>query len=158
MTVKRRGARRECARGARVVMLALALMAALALAAACGGGGDEPPSGPRLALASDTFDLGVVKIGEPTERAIEFRNEGSEPLMVSIVKVRPAPNADCGCGVEEYRVEPQTVPPGGSGRLVFLLKAPEGMSGMQDEMLAELASNDPAAPTTIVAFKFQMLP
>ena len=156
--MKQRRTKRERARRARVAVLALALVAALALAMACGGGGDASPSGPRLVLTADTFDLGVVKIGEPAERAIEFRNEGSEPLTVSIVKVRPAPNADCGCGVEEYEVQPQTVPPGGSGRLVFLLKAPEGLSGMQDEMLVELASNDPAAPTTIVGFKFQMLP
>ncbi len=127
------------------------------LAAACGGAGAND-SAPKLVLDGDSFDLGVVKIGELTERSIDFRNGGSQPLEVTIVKVRPAPNADCGCGVEDYEVQPPSVPPGSSGRLVFRLKAPEGMSGMQDEMLAELASNDPRAPSLTITFKFQMLP
>lgn len=136
--------------------MALALGLAL-LAAACGGGGADS-AGPRLLLDGGSFDLGTVKIGELTERSIDFRNGGTEPLEVSIVKVRPAPNADCGCGVEGYEVQPASVAPGASGRLVFRLKAPDGMSGMQDEMLAELASNDPRARSLTITFKFQMLP
>ncbi len=140
------------------ILLLPALVAGLVLLAIACGGSAEENSAPRLVLDGDSFDLGVVKIGELTERSIAFRNGGSQPLEVTIVKVRPAPNADCGCGVEDYEVQPPSVPPGSSGRLIFRLKAPEGMSGMQDEMLAELASNDPRSPSLTITFKFQMLP
>ena len=151
------GRARRKAATRRGILAAAAFALFLALAAACGGGG-ETPAGPKLALDGDSFDLGVIKIGELTERTIDFRNEGTEPLTVSIVKVRAAPNADCGCGVEGFEVKPDTIEPGATGQLVFSLKAPDGMSGMQDRMLAELESNDPQQPNVTIAFVFQMLP
>lgn len=140
----------------RGIVAALAIGALVSLAAACGG--SETPAGPKLALDGDSFDLGEIKSGELAERTVDFRNEGTEPLTVSIVKVRPAPDADCGCGVESFEVKPQWVGPGASGQLVFGLRPPDGMSGMQDRMLAELASNDPRQGSLTIAFVFQMLP
>ena len=130
-----------------LVMLVLA-------AAACGG--DEPPPGARLAIQGDSFDLGRIEMGESVRRSIEFRNTGVAPLEVSIVKVRPAPNAECGCGVESFEVAPAAVPPGDSGELVFELKSPEGMEGMTDTMLAQLESNDPTKPKLTIKLIFEM--
>ena len=80
----------------------VALIAGLALLAlaACGGGNqNQPAAGPRLGLAGDEFDLGDIGWNQSVERTVGFQNDGQEPLTVSIVKVRPAPDAACGCGV-----------------------------------------------------------
>ena len=77
----------------RIALSVIVLAALLALAAACGGG-TEPPSGPRLVMDGESFNVGVITIGEEVERTIEFSNGGQEPLTVSILKIRPAPGAD----------------------------------------------------------------
>ena len=142
----------------RVFPLAATLLpAVLALAAACGSGGG-PAGGPRLALDGDAFEVGDIKVGQVVQRSIEFRNEGDAPLKVSIVKVRPAPDADCGCGVEGFQARPGTLEPGGRGELVFKLRAPEGMEKMQDKMLVELESNDPRKPSLTFTLIFNMSP
>ena len=124
------------------------------IAAACGG--DEAPAGARLAIDGNAFDLGSIETGQSVRRSIGFRNTGVAPLEVSIVKVRPAPNAECGCGVESFKVEPAAVPPGDSGEMVFELKSPEGMEGMTDTMLAQLESNDPTKPSLTIELTFEM--
>jgi hypothetical protein len=102
--------------------------------------------------------MGDIKVGQIMQRSVEFRNEGDAPLKVSIVKVRPAPDAACGCGVEAYQVRPATVQPGVRGELVFTLKVPEGMESMQDKMLVELESNDPAQASETITVVFNMSP
>lgn len=139
------------------LLLAAALAALVALAAACSSGGGEP-TGSRLVMDGDSFDVGTIPIGETVERTVEFRNEGEEPLTVSIVKVRPAPDADCGCGVESFEVRPETVPPGGTGELVFTLRAPEGMENSVDKMTVELESNDPSNLQRAITLIFSMAP
>ena len=125
------------------------------LLVACGGGNDAGAS-PRLVLDGDEFDLGVVAPRRQVERTIAFSNGGQEPLAVSITKVRAAPDAACGCGVEGFEVRPGLVEPGGSGSLVFQLLAPEGMPAMQDKMLAELSSNDPDKERITITLLFRM--
>lgn len=134
----------------------LALASLLVLAAACGGSSE--PTGARLIIDGDSFDVGTITIGETVERTVEFRNEGQGPLTVSIVKVRPAPDADCGCGVEAFEVRPDAVPPGGTGELVFTLRAPEGMENTQDKMTVELESNDSSNPQRTITLIFSMAP
>lgn len=135
---------------------ALALASLLALAAACGGSSES--TGARLMMDGDSFDVGTVAVGETVERTVEFRNEGPEPLAVSIVKVRPAPDSDCGCGVEAFEVRPETVPPGGTGELVFTLRVPEGMENSVDRMTVELESNDSSDPERTITLIFSMAP
>jgi len=134
----------------------IAFVAAAGLFAACGGGGRS--TAPGLALDADAFDLGEIPPDRTVERTVSFANDGQEPLKVSIVKVRPAPNAACGCGVEGSEVRPEVAAPGQRGELVFRLRAPEGMPNMQDVMLAELASNDPDKPSLTISLVFQMAP
>ena len=131
-------------------------LVALVAAAAVACGGDQAPPGARLAIDGDSFELGRIETGQSVRRSIEFRNTGVAPLEVSIVKVRPAPNAECGCGVESFEVSPAAVPPGEGGELVFELKAPEGMEGMTDTMLAQLESNDPTQPKLTIELIFEM--
>lgn len=108
-------------------------------------------------LEGDSFYLGAVPVGETVERSVEFTNAGDEPLRVSIVKVRPAPDADCGCGVEGFEVRPAVVPPGEKGRLIFTLRAPSGMEDTRDRMRVVLESNDPARPQRTVIIAFEMV-
>ncbi len=141
----------------RGLLPAAAVLAVVALlAAACGGG--QTVGGPRLVLASDSFELGDIQVDQIIQRSVEFSNGGDAPLDVSIVKVRPAPDAQCGCGVEGYQVRPATVAPGATGELVFTLQVPKGMESMQDKMLAELASNDPSNHTKVITLIFNMSP
>ncbi|MDP2673858.1 MAG: DUF1573 domain-containing protein [Dehalococcoidia bacterium] len=144
--------RRKSWRAALVPGLVLVLV--LIAAGACGG--HQAPPGARLAIDGDSFDLGRVATGQSVRRTIEFRNTGVAPLEVSIVKVRPAPDAECGCGVESFEVAPKAVPPGDSGEMVFQLKVPEGMEGMTDTMLAQLESNDPTKPKLTITLIFEM--
>jgi hypothetical protein len=111
---------------------------------------------PRIALNGSSFDLGEVPADRIVERLVEFQNSGEEPLTVTIVKVRAAPDAACGCGVEGFEVRPKTVAPGGAGLLAFQLKVPEGMPDMEDKMVAELQTNDPAKPTIKISIIFRM--
>src|SRR3990172_8314690 len=143
--------RRKSCVGALFLGLVVLVVAA---AAACGG--DQAPPGARLAIDGDSFDLGSIRTGQSVQRSIEFRNTGVAPIEVSIVKVRPAPDGEWGCGVESLEVVPATVPPGDSGEMVFQLKAPEGMEGMTDTMVAQLESNDPTKPKLTITLIFEM--
>lgn len=115
-----------------------------------------PASGAKLSLEGDIFDLGYVPADETVERGIPFGNTGTAPLEVTVVKVRPAPDAACGCGVEGYEVRPATVPAGGTGELVFKLRVPENMPDMEDIMIAELRTNDIANPNLKISLVFRM--
>ena len=144
--------------GWRLALLGGLALALLALAAGACGGEGEPAAGPRLVMDGDSFEMGDIKVGLIMQRSVQFTNGGDAPLEVSIVKVRPAPDAACGCGVEAYQVRPAAVAPGETGELVFTLKVPEGMESMQDTMLAELESNDPANPSKTITLIFNMSP
>ena len=146
--------RRKSCMGA--LFLGLVALVAAAAVACSGDGGSS--GGPRLALDGDSFKLGDIGVAQTVQRSIEFRNEGDAPLKVSIVKVRPAPDAECGCGIEGYRVRPGTLQPGKTGELVFELRAPEGMEGMEDRMVVELTSNDPTKPSLTFMLVFNMSP
>ncbi len=120
------------------------------------GGNSPDPDGAVLELGGESFDLGDVPADETVERVVPFTNPGGKPLSVEVVKVRPAPDAACGCGVEGYEVRPGDVPPGGSGELVFKLRVPSGMADMEDVMIAELRTNDPARLSTKIRLVFRM--
>ena len=139
------------------LVMAVVVAAAIALFVACGGGG-ETASGPRLALDGDSFDLGVVKAGASIQRTIDFGNEGTQPLEVTIADVRSATKLGCECWVDEFEVRPEIVEPGASGQLVFKLKSPEGMQEMEDTLLADLKVNDPERPLLTISLTFRMAP
>ena len=115
-----------------------------------------PAAGARLDLGGDTFDLGNVPGDRTVERTVSFTNTGAEPLEVEVVKVRPAPDASCGCGVEGYEVRPNTVSAGGTGQLVFQLRVPGSMADMEDIMIAELRTNDSTNLNPKIRLVFRM--
>lgn len=115
-----------------------------------------PVSGATLSLDGEEFDLGDVPADQIVERSVVFRNTGTEALEVEVVKVRPAPDAACGCGVEGYEVRPASVPPGGSGEIVFKLRIPDGMADMEDVMTAQLQTNDSSNPNPKISLVFRM--
>jgi len=117
---------------------------------------DGPGTGAVLDMDGDTFDLGNVPADRTVERTISFTNAGTEPLEVEIVKVRPAPDAACGCGVEGYEVKPSIVPAGGTGRLVFQLRVPQSMPDMEDIMIAQLRTNDSSNIDPKIRLVFRM--
>ena len=125
-------------------------------------GPTEPPplgtaaAGARLELLEGTIDLGDVPADRTVERVVSFTNTGNEPLEVEVVKVRPAPDAACGCGVEGYEVRPGVVPAGGTGELVFELRVPDNMPDMEDVMVAELRTNDPDNLNPKIRLVFRM--
>ena len=135
----------------------VALVAALGLFVACGGGSQDA-AGPRLALAGDSFDLGEVRADRSTERTIDFRNEGTQPLEVTITDVRSATKLGCECWVDEFEVRPEIVEPGATGQLVFRLKSPEGMQAMEDTLLADIKVNEPERPLVTISLRFRMTP
>ncbi len=137
-------------RGLIVAGLAVGVLGVLA--GACGGG-SQPP-GPHLSLDGDTFDLGDIRPGEAVQRQVEFRNDGDEPLTVTIADVSVAPESACGCGVEGYSVDQPQVAPGATGNLVFDLKVPEGTIAMKDVMLVELQTNDPEQGEHTITIKY----
>ncbi len=116
----------------------------------------ETPAGPQLVLVGDSFDLGQVPSDRTVERTVAFQNSGVAPLTVSIVKVRPAPNAACGCGVEGFGVTPDSIAPNGDGQLRFRLRVPEGMPDMKDVMAVDLQTNDPDRPQFQILITFTM--
>ena len=154
VSVARRILRGVVARPRAALAAGLILGLLVALAAACGGGGQAP--GPHLSLDGDSFDLGEIRAGEAVQRLVEFRNEGNAPLTVAIVKVRPAPETACGCGVEAFSVDEPRVAPGEKGNLVFSLKVPDGTRAMKDVMLVELQTNDPDKSQHTVTIKFRV--
>lgn len=117
---------------------------------------DGPAAGAVLDLEGNTFDLGDVPVDRTVERRIPFGNPWTAPLEVTVVKVRPAPDAACGCGVEGYEVRPATVPAGGTGELVFKLRVPADMPDMEDVMIAELRTNDPTNLNPKIRLVFRM--
>ena len=136
--------------------LAAGLMLGLLVAIGAACGGESQPPGPHLSLDGDSFDLGEIKAGEAVQRLVEFRNEGDAPLTVAIVKVRPAPETACGCGVEAFSVDEPRVAPGEKGNLVFSLKVPDGTRAMKDVMLVELQTNDPDKSQHTITIKFRV--
>ena len=154
VSVARRILRGVVARPWAALAAGLMLGLLVALAAACGGVSQAP--GPHLSLDGDSFDLGEIKAGEAVQRLVEFRNEGDAPLTVTIVKVRPAPETACGCGVEAFSVDQPRVAPGEKGNLVFSLKVPDGTRAMKDVMLVELQTNDPDKSQHTITIKFRV--
>src|SRR3989304_2017084 len=153
VSVARRILRGVVARPRAALAAGLMMGLLVALAAACGGESQAP--GPHLSLDGDSFDLGEIRAGEGVQRLLQFRNEGDAPLPVAVVKVRPAPETACGCGVEAFSVDEPRVAPGEKGNLVFSLKVPDGTRAMKDVMLVELQTNDPDKGQHTITIKFR---
>ncbi len=104
------------------------------LLSACGGGA------PDIALSETENDLGVVTNGEVRSLEVEVMNLGRGDLEILAV------STSCGCTTAS--VEPSTIGPGSSGRL--LVEYDSGAHGpeFEGELMRQvfIASNDPDEP------------
>ncbi|MEJ1239061.1 DUF1573 domain-containing protein [Chryseolinea sp. T2] len=62
---------------------------------------------PDFAWEETAYDFGAIKHKEPVTHEFRFRNNGSEPLIITSVQ------ASCGCTVAKYSTDP--IMPGGEG-------------------------------------------
>ena len=57
-------------------------------------------SGPKMTFEQEVVDYGVIKQGADPFRVFKFKNEGSEPLLITGAR------GSCGCTVPTYPQEP----------------------------------------------------
>ena len=57
-------------------------------------------NGPKLTLASNTIDYGVIERNSEPLRAVSFTNTGNEPLIIKSAR------GNCGCTVPKWPKEP----------------------------------------------------
>lgn len=57
-------------------------------------------SGPKMTFETETVDYGSIKQGADPFRVFKFKNEGSEPLVITGAR------GSCGCTVPTYPQEP----------------------------------------------------
>jgi hypothetical protein len=57
-------------------------------------------AGPKMAFENETIDYGAIKQGADPFRVFKFKNEGSEPLVITGAR------GSCGCTVPTYPQEP----------------------------------------------------
>ncbi len=100
--------------------------------------------GPRWQCDPSTIDFGEVWVGAVIERNFEFRNAGTETLLID----KPKPHCSCSSS-PNYTAE---VPPGGSGIIPFILKTDNKPNGPLNEYLT-IETNDPTNKSTKVWLK-----
>lgn len=81
-------------------------------------GNAQAVSGPRMTYDVHTLEYGEVDYGSDGERLWHFRNEGTEPLLISSVK------GSCGCTVARYPKAPVKPGEGGTVRIHYDTKRP----------------------------------
>ena len=59
-----------------------------------------PVKGPKMAFETETVDYGKIKQGADPYRVFKFKNEGTEPLLITGAR------GSCGCTVPTYPQEP----------------------------------------------------
>ena len=69
------------------------------------------PTGPTTTVTFDQteYDFGTVQDGEKVSHVYNFKNTGTEPLILSNAR------GSCGCTVPDWPREP--IPPGGTGNI-----------------------------------------
>lgn len=95
------------------------------------------PSGPTTVMnfSETEFNFGTVTEGEKVKHTYKFKNEGSEPLVLS--------NAvgSCGCTVPQWPREP--IAPGATGEIVVEFNS-QGKQGERDQKVTITANTNPA--------------
>jgi hypothetical protein len=102
---------------------------------------------PIIQFETNFFDLGKVTSVENISGAFKFKNVGD-----GILKIDP-PQASCDC--TEPFVKPDTVAPGESGEILYLIKLDRPLKG---ERRISVHSNDPKAPVVQLTLQLDATP
>jgi hypothetical protein len=99
------------------------------------------PTGPTTTMefAETTFDFGTVEDGEVVAHTYNFKNTGSEPLILSDAK------GSCGCTVPKWPREP--IAPGASGNITVEFNS-KGKGGKRNQKVTITANTNP--PQTFI--------
>ena len=119
----------------KVLFLVLAMVAGLNMATA------QTAAGSKIVFNDLTHSFGTIAVGDKGEFAVEFKNEGSEPLVVKNVQ------GCCGAKILDFTKTP--ILPGKSGSLTLQIYT--GSAGMVSKTIT-VVSNDPNNAAVQVRF------
>ena len=112
-------------------------------------GAPAVPTGPTTVMEFDAtdFDFGMVDEGEKVSHTYNFKNTGSEPLILSNAK------GSCGCTVPKWPKEP--IAPGESGVITVEFNS-KNKKGKRNQKVTITANTDPAQ--TFIYLKGEVKP
>ncbi len=87
---------------------------------------EEPADGPKIEFTEVSFDFGDITQGDVVEHVFEFKNTGTQPLILSNVRTT------CGCTAPSWPREP--IPPGESSKMTVKFNS-RGKVGMQNKVV-----------------------
>lgn len=107
------------------------------------------PTGPTTVMEFDEteFDFGMVDEGEKVSHTYNFKNTGSEPLILSNAK------GSCGCTVPKWPKEP--IAPGESGVITVEFNS-KNKKGKRNQKVTITSNTDPAQ--TFIYLKGEVKP
>jgi hypothetical protein len=99
---------------------------------------------PKIMLERGRIDVGEVVNGEIATRQISVSNEGKANLVIEAV------TTSCGC--TKARLEPMTIPPGGSGVLTIEFDSAAHGEELSGSLIRQIfiTSNDRQQPEVLV--------
>ena len=113
----------------RVWLIGVAVVFGVSLLTACGGGQ------PDIVVGASRHDFGQVKQGDVVTTEIAMRNKGTGDLKIEAV------STSCGCTTAQ--VQPEVIPPGGTGRLIINYDSGAHPDKGPVQRHIYIASNDP---------------
>lgn len=132
----------------------LVLLIPVLLLAACGP--SEAPlfrGGPRLSPEVTSVDLGEVKVGTETQVRFVLRNVGDAPLIIQEAVGRVVE----GCCPPPVEVKDKTIPPGGKGTILAVVRMPEDVP-IPHRFEIIVRSNDAVEPEARLEIKAVFIP
>jgi len=87
---------------------------------------EEPADGPKIEFSEVSFDFGDITQGDVVEHVFEFKNVGTQPLILSNVRTT------CGCTAPSWPREP--IPPGETSKMTVKFNS-RGKVGMQNKVV-----------------------
>ena len=123
---------------AKVLFLAITMFAGLSIATAQIS---QETAGPKIEFDDLTYNFGTINVGDKGEFEVNFKNEGTEPLIVKNVQ------GCCGAKILDFTKDP--ILPGKSGSLKLQIYT--GGAGTVSKTITVI-SNDPNNSTIRVRF------
>ncbi len=107
----------------------------------------QADAGAKIEFTKETHDYGTIKNGADGTCSFEFKNTGTEPLIISMAK------GSCGCTVPEWPKEP--IAPGAKASIK--VKYDTSRAGAINKNVT-ITSNAVNEPTKIIYIKGTVLP